>query len=316
MSPSFFKKSGAAAIYLKSASKNAINVYIKQLASSGYTNWGTPIEFRAALPVETLRESARQYAAQNGCSLIVEVQDPNPMSNPYNPYKYYLFQYTGGAYNPPEPPNPTAVQQVQQQAPQRQFAEFICPYCKSKFQTYVNPGRNLLTCPRCKGQSQVDIPAPESVSNLDQGSSYRADISHIKLVGKYQTPEEMIIDCLEVLGKILMVEGNPLEFSDTGEFLYPFIKMKTHAYEHVGFRKMDMILMKEAVHDYRMIGSEQHSQSQANVNPHKDELFSLKLLGGVNFLVLEEFKALEDSQKTAIRNALYLFLKNYVGSTN
>jgi len=74
-----------------------------------------------------------------------------------------------------------------------------------------------------------------------------------------------------------------------------------------------VILMKEATHDFKIIGSEQHSQSQANVNPHKDELFSVKVLGGVNFLVLEEFKGLEPDQKQAIANAFYQFLTRYVG---
>jgi hypothetical protein len=89
--------------------------------------------------------------------------------------------------------------------------------------------------------------------------------------------------------------------------------MKAGAYEHVGFRKMDMILLKEATHDYKIIGSEQHSQSQANVNPHKDDLFAVKVLGGVNFLILEEFKGLDEDQKTSIINHFYQFLAQYVG---
>jgi hypothetical protein len=75
-----------------------------------------------------------------------------------------------------------------------------------------------------------------------------------------------------------------------------------------------MILMKEAIHDFKIIGSEQHSQSQSNVNPHKDELFSIKVLGGVNFLVLDEFKALDEAQKSAIGNAFFQFLRQYVGT--
>jgi hypothetical protein len=316
MSPSFFKKTGMAAIHLKAAPKQVINQYVQQLAGLGYAQWGTPIEFRVPMSPEGLRESAKQYAMQNGCALIVEIQDPNPQANPYNPYKYYLFAYQGGAYAPPEPPNPPAASQAPQQQAQgqRQFAEFICPYCKSQFTSYVNPGRNMLSCPKCRGQCQVDIPGQQTVSNLNQQTYSAADLSGIKLIGRYNTNDELIIDCLEVVGKILMVEGNPIAFADTGEFLYPFIRMKTAAFEHVGFRKMDMVLMKEAVHDYKVVGYEQHSHTQANVNPHKDELFAIKILGGVNFLVLEEFKGLDDTQKASIANSFFGFLRQYVGT--
>ena len=316
MSPSFFKRGGASAVKLKSANRTEINQYIQLLATQGYAVMGTPIEYRQPMSADQLRESAKAYAFQNGCSLVVEVQDPNPMANPYNPYKYYLFQYTAGPQppEPMEPPSKGGVAVQQQQASQL-FAEFACPYCQSNFTTYVNPGRNILTCPKCRGQSMVDIPHPNTMSNVDQGPqvSVQAQMSQIKLKASYPTPDQMAVDCLDVLGKMLMIEGNPIQFGDTGEFLYPFIRMRSAAYQHIGFRNMDMILLKEATHDFKIIGSEQHSQSQANVNPHKDELFSVKVLGGINFLVLEEFKALEEEQKRNILNAFYQFLTQYVG---
>jgi hypothetical protein len=49
------------------------------------------------------------------------------------------------------------------------------------------------------------------------------------------------------------------------------------------------------------------------VNPHKDDLFAIKVLGGINFLVLEEFKALEDEQKQQIINGFYQYLAQWVG---
>jgi hypothetical protein len=158
----------------------------------------------------------------------------------------------------------------------------------------------------------VDVPAPNGGQQAGGAVSVQTQMGQIKLKPSYNTLDEMVIDCLDALGKILILEGNPIEFVDTGEFLYPFIRMKSTAYEHIGFRKMDVILMKEATHDFKVMGTEQHSQSQANVNPHKDELFSIKVLGGINFLVLEEFKALEPQQKQAIANAFYQFLTQYV----
>ncbi len=315
MSPSIFKRGGTASVKLKTASKNEINQYAQTLSGQGYVLLGTPIEYRQRMTNEQLRESAKGYAHQNGCQLIVEVNDPNPVANPYNPYKYYLFQFKGGgpAPDPVEPPSKSGATQGQQG---RTFGQFNCPYCKNPFTTYVNPGRNVLTCPKCKGQSQVDVPAPNLGQQIDQGAqqnTVQSQIGKIKLHSSYNTHNEMVVDCLDVLGKILMVEGNPLPFDDTGEFLYPFIRMKAAAYEHVGFRKMDMILLKEATHDYKILASEQHSQGQSNVNPHRDDLFAVKILGGINFLILEEFKGLEEEQKTLIINHFYQFLAQYVG---
>jgi hypothetical protein len=226
---------------------------------------------------QQLRDSAKGYAAQNNCFLIVEVNDPNPVANPYNPYKYYLFHHASGQHapDPCEPPSRGGCAPGQQ--PQQTYAQFTCPYCQTVFQSYVKPGSNVLTCPRCRGQSMVDVPAATTGAPAAGGSDIQSKMAQIQLKPSYNTLDEMVIDCLDVIGKILIIEGNPIEFTDTGEFLYPFIKMQSSAYEHIGFRKMDVILMKEATHDFKIIGSEQHSQSQANLNPHKDELFEVSI---------------------------------------
>lgn len=315
MSPSFFRRGGTSSVKLMTAGKQEINQYAQILSGQGYQLIGTPIEYRQMMTSEQLRDSAKGYAHQNGCQLVVEVNDPNPMANPYNPYKYYLFQFTGGG-PVPEPSQPPSKGGGSTQQGGQTFAQFTCPYCKHNFQTYVNPGRNILTCPSCKGQSQVDTPAANTGQNIDAShgaSNVQTEMAKIKLRSSYNTHDEMAVDCCEVLGKILMIEDNPLPFDDTGEFLYPFIRMQSAAYEHVGFRKMDMVLLKEATHDYKIFGSEQHSQGQANVNPHRDDLFSVKILGGINFLILEQFKGLEEGQKQAIINAFYQYLAQWVG---
>ncbi|MFO8051409.1 MAG: hypothetical protein R6V01_06905 [Thermoplasmatota archaeon] len=314
MSPSFFKRGGASSVKLLIADKNEINQYTQNLSEQGYQLMGTPIEYRQQMTQQQLRESAKGYAHQNGCSLVVEVQDPNPMANPFNPYKYYLFQYTGGG-SPPEPQQPPSRSGGGGQQGGQTFAEFTCPYCRKNFNSYVKPGQNVLNCPHCRGQSMVNVPAGSPGQQAPQGGGdARSKLANIKLRGRYNTLDEMAMDCLEVLGKILMIEEDIIPFEDTGEFLYPFVRMKTAAYQHIGFRNMDVVLLKEATHDYKIIGTEQHSQSQANVNPHKDDLFSVKVLGGINFLILEEFKALEPDQKQAIINAVYQYLAQFVGS--
>ncbi|MGA1848577.1 MAG: hypothetical protein ACMUHB_04475 [Thermoplasmatota archaeon] len=316
MTPSFFKRGGAASVKLKTATKSEIDQYTQILSGQGYALVGTPIEYRQPMSQQQLRESAKGYAHQNGCSLVVEVNDPNPVANPYNPYKFYLYKHPSGsqAPEPSEPPSKGGVA-ASAQKKQQTFAQFTCPYCKNVFTSYVNPGRNVLTCTRCRGQSMVDVPQPGAGQQAAPGGGgdVSSRLAQIKLRSSYNTLDEMVIDCLDCLGKIMIIEGNPIEFVDTGEFLYPFIRMQSAAYQHIGFRNMDVILMKEATHDFKVLGSEQHSQSQANVNPHKDELFAIKVLGGVNFLVLEEFKALEVEQKQAIANAFYSFLTNYIG---
>jgi len=313
MSPSIFKRSGSSAVKLVTATKSEIGQYVQMLGGQGYTQVGTPIEYRQPMSQQQLRDSAKGYASQNNCVLVVEVNDPNPVANPYNPYKFYLFSHRAGsqAPEPVQPPSKGGAYGAQQQ---QNIGQFTCPYCQTVFQAYIRPGQNVLTCTRCRGQSMVEIPASTfGQQQTPAVNDVQGRMSQIKLRSSYNTLDEMIIDCLEVLGKMLIIEGNPIQFDDTGEFLYPFIKMQTTAYQHIGFRKMDVILMKEATHDFKIIGSEQHSQSQANVNPHKDELFSVKVLGGVNFLVLEEFKGLEPDQKQAIANAFYQFLTRYVG---
>ena len=107
MSPSFFKRGGSAAVNLIVATKHEINQYAQSLSGQGYQLVGTPIEYRQQMTQSQLRDSVKSYAHQNGCKLVVEVQDPNPMANPFNPYKYYLFQYTG-AGEPPEPQKPAS----------------------------------------------------------------------------------------------------------------------------------------------------------------------------------------------------------------
>ncbi|MBN1391101.1 MAG: hypothetical protein JXA22_10720 [Candidatus Thermoplasmatota archaeon] len=314
MSPSLFKRSGSSAVKLVSATKNEINQYSQMLSGQGYTMIGNPIEYRQPMSQQQLRDSVKGYAAQNNCYLVVEVNDPNPAANPYNPYKFYLFQHRSGQHapEPTQPPSKGGAPAASQQA--QNFAQFTCPYCRSVFQAYVRPGQNVLTCTACRGQSMVDIPASSFGQQAVPGANDpQSQMRQIKLRSSYNTLDEMIVDCLESLGKILIIDGNPVEFEDTGEFLYPFIKMKSAAYQHIGFRNMDIIMMKEATHDFKILGTEQHSQSQANVNPHKDELFSVKVLGGINFLVLEEFKALEPQQKQSIANAFYQFLTRYVG---
>jgi hypothetical protein len=313
MSPSFFKRSGASGVKLTTANKTEINQYAQMLADQGFSLVGTPIEYRQPMSQQQLRDSVKGYAAQNNCYLIVEVNDPNPVANPYNPYKYYLFHHQAGQHAPEPCEPPSKGGNAPGAQAQQTYAQFNCPYCRTAFQSYVKPGSNVLTCPSCRGQSMVDVPAADASQQTGGGGNVQNQMAQIKLRPSYNTLDEMVIDCLDVLGKILILEGNPIQFVDTGEFLYPFIKMKASAYEHIGFRKMDVILMKEATHDFKIIGTEQHSQSQANVNPHKDEHFSIKVLGGINFLVLEEFKALEPQQKQAIANAFYQFLTQYVG---
>ncbi len=309
MSPSLFKKSGAAAVKFKEANKQEINSYSQMLAGIGYVIVGTPIEFRAAMSISGLRDSARKYAHENGCSLVVEVKDPNPMANPFNPYKYYLYQYPG-AHPLPDPMEPPSKggSGVASGGQAQQVAAFICPYCQQQFNSYVQPGPNTITCTKCRGQSMVEMPAAGAVV-VNQASDQMAQI---KLKGGYTTVEEMVVDCCEVLGNIMMIEGNPIQFEDTGEFLYPFILMKEHAYQHIGFRNMDLYLVKEATHDYKVFGSEVHTQSQATINPLRDDHFAVKVLGGLHYMVLEEFKKLEDDQKRDIATAFYEFLTRYV----
>ncbi|RLF73265.1 MAG: hypothetical protein DRN55_04105 [Thermoplasmata archaeon] len=301
-------------IHLKEVKKEDLQTYIQLLASRGFYQFGSPLFFRTRTDRDTLRETALQYALRNGVHLVVEVEDPDTQLNPFNPYKFYMFQYHGSP-PVPEPPDPQAAPArapasgpAARQAPVRMAV--TCPYCNKVFEADLTPGQsNTLTCPFCHGQSVLDLP-PEGAGGVDVSQQ----LAGIRLKGSYENTMEMIRDCLEVLSQILMIEPTPLPFQDTGEHLYPFCVIKRKAYQHIGFRDMDIILLKEAVHDYKIIGSEVHTQSQRNIAPHRDELFAIKTLGGYTYMILEGYKEMDNKQKSDIANALYEFLSQYVSA--
>jgi hypothetical protein len=116
------------------------------------------------------------------------------------------------------------------------------------------------------------------------------------------------------LFRLATLLGDPtprFQFQDTGELLYPFVLIRQHAYEHLGERKMDLYLVKDGIHDYKIMGNETHGATGGRLQPYKDELFSFKTLGKASYMVLDEYRALEQDQQNMIISAVQAFVAQY-----
>ena len=76
----------------------------------------------------------------------------------------------------------------------------------------------------------------------------------------------------------------------------------------MGTRIMDLILIKDGVHDFKVIGNEIHGQTGGAITPMRDELYTIKTLGHASSMPLNDFKVLEDEQKYQIAKALFRFV--------
>lgn len=110
----------------------------------------------------------------------------------------------------------------------------------------------------------------------------------------------------------MLAEPQPrFNFQDTGELLYPFVTIRLHAYEHLGGRIMNLYLLKDGIHDYKIIGNEAHGQSHGQLTPYRDEIFSFKTFGKASYLILDEYMTLDQTQQGQITSAIQMFLTQY-----
>jgi hypothetical protein len=127
----------------------------------------------------------------------------------------------------------------------------------------------------------------------------------------YPNPTAVLEQLLARLAALLTNYANKFTFQDTGGLLYPFITIGEHSYEHIGGRIMNLYLVKDGIHDYKILGNESHSQSSSRLQPMRDEMFSIKTLGKSSYFIMDEFKVLDQTQQNQIIYALQNFLTRY-----
>lgn len=224
---------------------------------------------------------------------------------------------------PPPPPEPVAPAPPEPRA-------FGCPYCGKAFAAIPGNEPQLVACPSCGGGNIIppveqmtapevspttyqQVPTPQQTQELTvppQGQYQEpgAEQQQDPLFNQYSTSEDAINDLVSKLAELLARDDCPLTFRDTGEFMYPKATIRRGAYDHMGTRTMDLILVKDGVHDFKIIGNEAHGESGGSISPMRDELFSIKTLGHASSLPMEDYKMLEADQKYHIAKALFLFV--------
>lgn len=128
---------------------------------------------------------------------------------------------------------------------------------------------------------------------------------------QYPQPIPYLEQLLWRLVNILMEPNPRIHFQDTGELLYPLVKIRMNAYEHLGGRMMDLFLVKDGVHDYKILGNETHGAAGGKLTPYRDEIISMKTLGQASYLILDEFRALDQNQQNLIIHAIEMFLQQF-----
>ncbi|MCK5562144.1 MAG: hypothetical protein KAJ51_16215 [Thermoplasmata archaeon] len=250
---------------------------------------------------------------------------PPPVPEPAQPTQ------AAPVYAPEPTPTPApAPEPVPAPAPgPPQPRAFGCPYCGKAFAAIPINEAQLVACPSCGGGNIIppleQLSAPEVSPEAYQQAPSPSETQQLSIPpqGQYQQPgaqqqdplfnqyatsEVAIDDLVSKLADLLVRDDCPLTFKDTGEFMYPKVTIRREAYDHMGTRTMDLILIKDGVHDFKIIGNEVHGTSGGAITPMRDELFSIKTLGHASSMPLQDYKVLEDEQKYHIAKALFLFV--------
>jgi len=114
---------------------------------------------------------------------------------------------------------------------------------------------------------------------------------------------------MEKLTLLLYNNDPPVKFYDTGEYVFPKVTLKKNAYVHLGNRPMHLIMLKEGVHDYKIIGNELQQAGSRTLNPRMDELYSIKTVGTPTFTPLSDLPTLTPPQLQGVIKGLMRFLR-------
>jgi len=157
-------------------------------------------------------------------------------------------------------------------------------------------------------------PAPEPPSSPyqpdEEGKVLVTPTQEMFLKAHYATHEEAFYHCLDNLAKMLTMESGPIKFTDKREFLHPIMRIKDRAYYHIGQRPMNLILMKEAIHDFLLLGNEGHQVGKAS--GRRDDLIMIKTLGTPSFMLMNDYQLLPDEAKGQVAQTLFNLLEQFL----
>jgi len=144
----------------------------------------------------------------------------------------------------------------------------------------------------------------------EEGKIRVTETKELFLKAHYGSHEEAFLHTLDNLGKMLSMETSPFKFRDNREFLHPIVRIKKGAYFHLGTREMDIVLMKEAINSYKIMGNETHGLSK--VNAMRDTLVVISTLGVPTIHILPDYEELDEAGKSDITQSLFGFLECYL----
>ena len=162
-----------------------------------------------------------------------------------------------------------------------------------------------------EGQAPWDAPPQQIPYQPDEDGKIRVtETKELFLKAHYNSHEEAFLHTLDNLSKMLSMEASPFKYRDNREFLHPTVRIKKGAYFHLGTREMDLVLMKEAINSYKIMGNETHGLSK--VNAMRDTLVIISTLGVPTFHILPDYEELDEAGKSDITQSLFGFLECYL----
>lgn len=234
-----------------------------------------PYEFDKDWNMNKIRKAAKDYAIKQGADLLIEINDPNYSSNRHNDLVYYIF----GKGNNPQMNHPGAQQKT---FPQSQYS----------------------------GMPQQQKPQPPLPQRTMSTENNRGQALYLK--SHYSNHEEVIVDCLSNLSKMLCMDPIPIQFMDNKEFIGISVVLGQSAYNHMGSRRMDVVLVNIEPSRYKILGNETHDPYARRVQYMRDELVVIKTDGIPRFDFLPDYSKLDADQKSNFATSLYSFMEMFL----
>ena len=220
-------------------------------------------------------------------------QQPVPGQNPYDPQ----YQQQGQDPNMQGQQPPQGYDPYGQNRPQP-----MDPYGPGPYPPGMGPPDG--------GSPWGAPPEPIPYQPDEDGKIRVTETKELFLKSNYSSHEEAFLHTLDNLAKLLSMDKCPFRFLDNRTYLHPTVRIMKGAYYSLGTRQMDLVLMKEAVNDYKVMGNESHGMS--NVNAMRDTLVVIKTLGTPTFQILPDYEELDEPAKADITQSLFGLLECYL----
>jgi len=286
--------------------------FFYSIRQQGWVEVTGAFEFDKNWDVERIRKSARAYALKIGAEMLVEVKDPTYSSNPYNDLVFYVFKR--GAQAPQQSSSGYGGNAWQAQQGQQQANQYPQGYPQGQW-GQQQPGYPTTTN-SYPANSQVQQTQAQqagfSTPQQETAKKQKGRATELFLKSHYTTVPDAFVDCLSNISKMLCMEPCPLPFSDNKEFMGRSIVFARGAYDHMGVRKMDLVMVNPETDVYHIFGNEGHDPYARRVHYMRDELVVIKTEGLPRFDTLPDYTKLDDNQKAGIARALFSYLEHFL----